>query len=486
MLTAEEVSAFLAKDASDSLKQQAREGQRYYDGDHDIRRYRLYCRDRDGHLVEDRTRSNIRISHPFFTELVDQAVQYMLSGKDGYAFSDLPDLQKILDEAFNHNDRFNAELYEALTGCLVKGCDYMYAYRDAEDRLSFQWADSLGIIEVRARDTDDHCDYVIYWYIDRIDKDGEPIRKIQVWDSREVAFFIQEGLKAVRMDSNEPTNPRPHVLYTKGDDGDLYYGDLGFIPFFRLDLNRRRISSLTAIKGIIDDYDLMNCSLSNNLQDLAEGIYVVRNYMGDDIEDLVDSIRARKAVGVDDDGGVDIKTIDIPYEARKAKLALDEDNIYRFGMGFNSQKVGDGNITNIVIKSRYALLDLKCNKLEIQLKSFLRKIARTVLDDYNSRNDTGYQESDIYFRFERETITNALDNAQIAQYEAQARQTQVNTLLSLAERLDDETFMRSVCDVLDIDYEEIRDRLPKSDAAQLLEDEGDIEDESEAEGAAEA
>lgn len=208
--------------------------------------------------------------------------------------------------------------------------------------------------------------------------------------------------------------------------------------------------------------------------------------MGDDIEELVDSIRARKAVGVDDDGGVDIKTIDIPYEARKAKLALDEDNIYRFGMGFNSQKVGDGNITNIVIKSRYALLDLKCNKLEIQLKSFLRKIARVVLDDYNSRNDTGYQESDIYFRFERETITNALDNAQIAQYEAQARQTQVNTLLSLAERLDDETFMRGVCDVLDIDYEEIRDRLPKSDAAQLLEDEGDIEDESEAEGAAEA
>ena len=53
MLTAEEVSAFLAKDASDSLKQQAREGQRYYDGDHDIRRYRLYCRDRDGHLVEE-------------------------------------------------------------------------------------------------------------------------------------------------------------------------------------------------------------------------------------------------------------------------------------------------------------------------------------------------------------------------------------------------------------------------------------------------
>jgi len=62
-------------------------------------------------------------------------------------------------------------------------------------------------------------------------------------------------------------------------------------------------------------------------------------------------------------------------------MELDGQNIYRFGMGFNSLQVGDGNITNVVIKSRYSLLDLKCNKKEKQLKKFLKKIVKVVLDE---------------------------------------------------------------------------------------------------------
>ncbi len=484
MLTADEIRYFIEMDSSSAQKRQAREGQRYYEADHDIRRYRLFYPDKDGHLVEDRTRSNIKIAHPFFTELVDQTVQYMMSGKEGYIFSDIPELQKILDEYFNNNDIFNAELNDVLTGCVAKGSDYIYAYRNAAGKLSFQWADSLGVIEVRARDTADKRDYVIYHYVDRIDKDSEPIIKIQVWDEENVTYFIQEGSKGIRLDENEEINPRPHVLYTKDGDrnNQLYYENLGFIPFFRMDLNRKRLSPITFLKPIIDDYDLMDCSLSNNLQDFAEGIYVVRNYQGEDIDTLVQNIRVKKAVGVDDEGGVDIKTIDIPYEARKVKLQLDEDNIYRFGMGFNSQKIGDGNITNVVIKSRYALLDLKCNKLEIQLKSFLRKIAGAVLDDVNKKQGTAYNIDDVYFRFEREVITNALDNAQIELTEAQAKETRINALLSLTDRLDDETLMQQVCDALDIDYEEIKDRLPKRDDAALG-DEGDlIDNEPETEG----
>ena len=319
-------------------------------------------------------------------------------------------------------------------------------------------------------------------------EDSEPIIKIQVWDEENVTYFIQEGSKGIRLDENEEINPRPHVLYTKDGDrnNQLYYENLGFIPFFRMDLNRKRVSQIAFLKPIIDDYDLMDCSLSNNLQDFAEGIYVVRNYQGEDIDTLVQNIRVKKAVGVDDEGGVDIKTIDIPYEARKVKLQLDEDNIYRFGMGFNSQKIGDGNITNVVIKSRYALLDLKCNKLEIQLKSFLRKIAGAVLDDVNKKQETAYNIDDVYFRFEREVITNALDNAQIELTEAQAKETRINALLSLTDRLDDETLMQQVCDALDIDYEEIKDRLPKRDDAALGDDRDLIDNEPETEGNPEA
>lgn len=134
-------------------------------------------------------------------------------------------------------------------------------------------------------------------------------------------------------------------------------------------------------------------------------------------------------------------------------------------MGFNAAQVGDGNVTNVVIKSRYALLDLKCNKLEIRLKQFMRKLLKIVLAEINESGGTDYQMQNVYFDFRREVMANALDNAQIALTDAQKQQAQVNTLLTLADVLDDETLLENICDVLELDYETIRGRTKSDDGA---------------------
>lgn len=122
-------------------------------------------------------------------------------------------------------------------------------------------------------------------------------------------------------------------------------------------------------------------------------------------------------------------------------------------------------MTNIVIKSRYALLDLKCNKLEIRLKQFMRKLLKIVLAEINESGGTDYQMQDVYFDFQREVMANALDNAQIALTDAQKQQAQVNTLMTLADVLDDETLLENICDVLELDYKTIRGRTKSDDGA---------------------
>lgn len=465
IITPEEIKSLLDTDQASESKRKARQGQRYYDGEHDIKDYRIFYFDDEGVLREDKMRSNIKISHCFFTELVDQEVQYFLSGKEGFAFSDQPELQEELDAYFNNNEDFRAELSDAVTGAIVKGWDYLYAYRNSEGRLAFQCADALDVTEAEGRYTSDGRDYVIYSYVQRIDLKGKTVRKIEVWDDKCVTFFVQHDSGLPELDTAEKVNPRPHVLYRKENDDSTYYEGLGFIPFFRLDNNRRRISGLKPVKALIDDYDLMACGLSNNLQDLTEGIYAVRGFQGSSFDELQQNLKTKKIVGVDEDGDVEIRTISIPYEARKVKLELDEKNIYRFGMGFNAAEVGDGNITNVVIRSRYALLDLKCNKLEARVKQFLRKIVGVVLEEINKEQGTSYQSSDVHFRFEREIMTNAADNAQIGLTEAQTRQTQVNTLLSLLTQAPSEQVWKDLCSVLDWDYAEIRDKLPDDPAA---------------------
>ena len=467
MLTKQEILEFIREDAASDKKRQARKGLEYYEGNHDILNYKLYYYNADGNLVEDKTRSNIKISHPFFTELVDQEVQYMLSGKEGFVKSDDPALQSLMDDRFNYNEDFLSELYELITGTVAKGFDYMYAYKNKNDQIAFEAADSLGVIEVDGKYTSDGKDYVIYHYIEKIGKDRTKVRRIQVWDDEATYFFysLKEGEILDEPSTEERPNPRPHILYKRENDESTYYDALGFIPFFRLDNNRKKITGLKPIKGIIDDYDLMSCGLSNNLEDASEYLVVVKGFQGDNLEELMQNVKTKKHIGVNGEGGGDVefKTVDIPYQARKEKLELDEKNIYRFGMGFNSAQLGDGNITNIVIKSRYALLDLKCNKLEVRLKQFMRHIVDIVLKEINEQDGTDYQSRDVYFDFEREIMTNALDNAQIDQIDAQTEQTKVNTLLGLESTLGSERVVKMITEVLDLDWNEIKNDLPDKD-----------------------
>lgn len=135
-------------------------------------------------------------------------------------------------------------------------------------------------------------------------------------------------------------------------------------------------------------------------------------------------------------------------------------------MGLNTASLKDTNATtNIAIKAAYSLLDLKCSKLEIKLKQMLRKLVKLVIDEINEKNKTAYLTSQVHFDFSHEVMSNEQENAQIALNNAQEQQTRINTLLSLAAQLDNETLMKNICDVLDIDYEEIKDKFPDPDEA---------------------
>ena len=463
MLTEAEIKRFIDNDSSSEKKRFAEVGQRYYEANHDILKSRLFYYNADGNLVEDTTRSNIKISHPFFTELSDQLSAYMLSFKENpiRAKEAVEGLQDYLDEYFD--DDFYTEISELITGAYNKGFEYIYAYKNAEGRLAFQCADSLGVIEVRAKDTDDECEYFIYWYIDRIDKGKKEIRRIQVWSNQETWYYVQSGYGRVKIDDSAPINPRPHVVFTEKKKNVKKGYSFGFIPFWRLDNNKKQISGLKPIKALIDDYDLMECGISNNLADFDTPLHVVTGFQGDNLDELQTNLKTKKILGVDEGGGVEVKTVDIPYQARKAKADEDEKNIYRFGMGFNSSQVGDGNITNVVIRSRYALLDLKANKLERRLKKLLKQLVKVVLDEINKMNKTDYKVSDVYFDFVREITTNESENYSNEKTKAETQQVQINTILNVAAVLGDETIVKAICEVLDIDYEEIKDKLPSPD-----------------------
>lgn len=467
MLTTEEIKKFIDEDKTSKRKKQAEVGTRYYEHENDIKDYRIFFFDKEGELREDPNRLNIRPCSGFFSELIDQKTQFSLSNDKPIIDTDNSQLKELLKPYID--DEFKSELKELIRYGGIQGFSYLYSYKNEEDITRFKYAEGLGIVEVESKYASDKQEHIIYWYKDKLkgvgqEKDKDIVR-IQVWDSQYTYYYIMIN-NTITVDNECELNPRPHTIYID-EKGRKYYDTFGFIPFFRYDNNRRQISDLKPIKAYIDDYDLIKYGLSDNIQNLSDGYICVKGFQGDNIDELVYNVRNKKVIGLpsNSEGGFDVKTVDIPYEARIKAMEQDEKDIYRFGMGLNTTDLSEGNYTNGVnIKSRYSLLDMKCDKVADNLKILLKKVVKVILDEINQKNKTDFTLKDIYYNLnQRETITNELDNATIEQTKANTQQIKINTLLNLQTKLDNETLMQNICEVLDIDYEEIKSRLPKEE-----------------------
>lgn len=448
-------------DRQSPIKEKMSEGLRYYDYKHDILKFRLFYYNEDGKLVEETNRSNIKIPHAFFTEQVDQKVQYLLSNPVEFETADT-ELKTYLEEYID--DDFQLMLQEMVEGASKKAYEFAYVYRATSGKLLFKVADSRKVVVIY--DDMNEVIAIIRYYDTDITKDNRKVTvtKAELWDTEKTWFFVSSSDYNNRfiLDNSQEINPRYHQVVTD-NDGKLLGKGFGYIPFLKLSNNKNEKTDLELIKALIDDYDLMACALSNNLVDFDHPIYAVKGYGKDNLDELVTNLRTKKTVGVSQEGGIDVKTVDIPVTARKTKLETDKEAIYKFGMAFDSSQVGDGNITNIVIKSRYSLLDLKCNKTEIRLRAFIKQLLDIIILDINERYHKSFKRQQVEVVITRSTLINQTDNAETEKVEAETKGQLIQNLLDVAPYLDDESLLKKICVVQDLDYDEVVQRLGSQD-----------------------
>ncbi len=466
------IKKLIDNDLTDQSKEKMRTALDYYRGKHDILDYRLYYIDDTGQPKEEKYRSNTKIAHGFFTELVDQKVQYLLSNPIEIQ-TEQQELQEYLAEYVN--EEFQLVLQELVEGASQKAIEYVFWRIDKDGRLVFEVADALKMIPIYNHDN--QMEQVLYYVKDEIVVDGKTkeVKKIQLWTKDAIHYFVYADNK-VRLDDTVPVNPAPHLLVKDKKNEEVLGKGYGRLPFMVLHNNREKLTDLEPIKDLIDDYDLMACALSNNLIDFDHPIYAVRGFEGDSFDKLVTNLKAKKTVGVGPDGGLDVKTVDIPIEARKEKLRIDKEAIYKFGMGFDSSQTGDGNITNVVIKSRYSLLDLKCNKIEVRLRRIIKQMLELIVENINQRYSKAYNTSDIEIIITRDIMANEVDNATIAKTEADTKQVAIQTILDAAPRLDSRTVLELLAGILEIDPDEVEQALEEEEYQGNLAIDTEVED----------
>ena len=113
-----ELTKIINQDLISEQKKEMKVSKRYYDKKHDILDYRLIYTDSDGRVHEEKNRSNIKIVYPFYTEIIDQKVNYLL-GKQPEFKTENEQLAMLLESYIDPD--FYQLLDDLVEGASLKG-----------------------------------------------------------------------------------------------------------------------------------------------------------------------------------------------------------------------------------------------------------------------------------------------------------------------------------------------------------------------------
>lgn len=240
---------------------------------------------------------------------------------------------------------------------------------------------------------------------------------VQYWQlsdkrSMYVRVFEPDGVTMYRREKKEGTlrlleEKRPYVLRVRSDlAGEMVVDGANYnaLPVIPLYANEERRSELTEnIKAKIDAYDRILSDYSDNLDRANDVYWVLNNYGGTDkdILAMLAKIRELKAVvsmsdGMGTSSTAEPHTFEVPYAAREKALEILKKALYRDYMALDTEALTGGSLTNVAIQVAMSYINLKCDRYEWQVLTFLRQLFRLL----------GMEECADRVTLTRRTITN--------------------------------------------------------------------------------
>lgn len=380
-------------------------GQQYYEGDANILKRKRMIIGPDGEQIEAKNIANNKLVHNFIRKLVDQKVGYLLSlplsiqtNNGGY--------QELLNDYF---DKAFLRMFQNLgKEAINKGRAWLHVYYNEDGELSFKRMPAEEIIPLWRDSDHTQLDAVIRVYSMEVFDGSQKklLTKVEFWDLAGVKRYILSDGELVP--DIEAGDEESHFAMV-GPDGEEAY-NWQRVPFICFKYNNEELPLVKFVKSLVDDYDTQKSDNSNNLQDLPNSIYVIKNYDGQDLGEFRKNLSVYRAVKVTDEGGVETLSLDINTEAYKHHMDSNRKDIFEFGRGVDTQSERfGGDRSGIALKFLYADLDMDANMIEAEFQASLEQLRWFI--DQHIYNNTGqdYSRENVDFIFNRDVIINETD-----------------------------------------------------------------------------
>lgn len=388
---------------SGSLRKLMLTGQQYYELNNDILSRKRLTIGEGGALIEANNLANNKLPHGFVRKLVDQKVGYLLSKPlsiqtENKIYSDL--LGGFFDKSFLR--LFQSVGREAIN----KGKAWLHVYYNTGGKLSFKRIPSEECIPLWRDAAHTELDALIRVYEIEVyeGRTKKTVTKIEFWNTSGVQRFVRSDVGLVP--DVEAGDNNSH--FTAEDEGGKEQAlNWERVPFICFKYHEDEQPLVKFIQPLVDDYDRKKSDNANNLEDLPNSVYVIKNYDGQDLGEFRRNLSVFRAVKVTDEGGVDTLSLDINTEAYKSHQEQNRKDIYEFGRGVDTQsdKFG-GDPSGIALKFLYADLDMDANDIETEFQASLEQLL-WFIDTHLANSRAGdFTAEPVEFIFNRDILIN--------------------------------------------------------------------------------
>ncbi len=349
-----------------------------------------------------------RLVNGFFRKLVDQKVGYLLS-KPMSIQTDKEEYQKLLSSYFGKG---NLRMFQSIgKEAIKKGIAWLHVYYDDAGQLSFMRIPSEQVIPLwrDAAHTDLQAVIRVYEVETYEGTRRVTVTKVEWWDTNGVKrYVLQAGGQYGLVPDVEAGDEGSHFKVVKSGKGETA-AETGVnwerVPFIAFKYNEEEQGLLDFIKTLIDDYDSRKSDNANNLEDLPNSIYVVKDYGGADGASFRKNISMYRVVFTEGEGGVGTISLDLDVEAYKTHMEMNRKDIFEFGRGVDNESDKLGNSpSGIALRFLYADLDMDANIIETEFQASLEQLRWFIDIHIANTTEADYSGESVEFIFNRDII----------------------------------------------------------------------------------
>lgn len=383
------------------------DGERYYKGNADILKRKRMAIGEGGELEEVKNLANNKLVHNFVRKLTDQKVGYLLS-KPLSVQTENEAYKKILDNVFNKS--FMKLIKNLGKDAINKGIAWAQIYYNDEGELRFKRFPSEEIIPLWKDSEHTKLDAIIRVYEVEVYEGHtkKTVTKVEYWDTEKVLRYVEyEGRLIPDVEALEDEGHFSMV----DDEGNKQSFTWSKVPFVYFKYNDEEQPLIKFVKSLVDDYDRNKSDNSNNLEDLPNSIYVLKDYDGTNLGEFRRNMALYRAVKVAGDGGVETRNLEINVEAYKTHIEQTRKDIYEFGRGVDTQSDKFGNSpSGISLKFLYNDLDMDCNIIETEFQASLEYLLWFINQHLINIGQGDFTNENVEFIFNRDTLINETDS----------------------------------------------------------------------------